>query len=70
MRQFQAIPGLHQDPPIDNENTPGDMAERDKGRVGWISPNSRMEKKFDTMMDMMSQLLGKIGQFIAVKTHT
>lgn len=59
---------MQQDPPGEGEHSPRLMAERCKGNSNSVSPNTRMEKKFDTMMDMMSQLLRKIGQNIVVNS--
>lgn len=38
------------------------MAEKDKGTTQPKNANARAERKFDTMMDMMSQLLAKMNQ--------
>lgn len=58
---ISGVLGILQDPPMDSESTTRNGAERDQRRASSVSLNSRIKRKFDTMMDMMSQLLGKFS---------
>lgn len=56
------ILGILPSSPSDSIESVEVVVEKDKGRADSLSPSSRAEKKFDTMMDMMSRLLAKIDQ--------